>query len=233
MATRLLRKEPSLPAVELYLDDIQEVIEIITKAFKDFGVTSEINFLFKVNEKFECTTVDELQEHGGVAKEFEMVVRSRSYTPLLSTEYFGGLTFRIPYELSESPIAHEVTGQLNRIASDRKVALKTWFREINGNMYVPLLLLVVAVGGGPAYGFIKDNVLKGILLTLQWLACLFFIACAYFVWNKQDRVNLYFKRTDERERIARRKDRLEKIVLLVLGAVLGTVGTLVTQHFKR
>jgi general stress protein CsbA len=232
MATRPLRKEPSFPAVELYLDDVQEIVEIITRAFKDCGIADEISIVFKVDGKLECTTVAELQDHGGVAKEFVMTVGSGSFLPLLSTGY-SGIKLCVPYELSKTPSAHEVISQLNRIVSDRKSALKTLFRDITRNIYLPMVLLVIFVGFGIAQNYAKDNFLKGVLLTLQTLALMFFVACAYFVWTKSDRVNLYFKRSNEKELAARRRELFGKIALLVIGAALGMVATLVTQHFRR
>jgi hypothetical protein len=152
----------------------------------------------------------------------------------LSTGWLTGITFRVPYELSESPIAHEVRSQFDRISADRKSGLKTLLRDVTNNIYVPVAMMAVFVSVGIAEHKAKgEPFLSGVLLTLQALALLFFIAYTYFVWTKADRVNLYFKRPNEGERLARRNDWFEKLFLVVLGAILGLVGTLVAQHFKH
>lgn len=228
MATKLLRKEPSLPAVKLYLDDIKDVTEIIARAYADSGKPQDVQFVFKVNDDFECTTLAELEEHGGVAKKFEMRVESGS--PILSTRY--GIDFHPPFDLSKS-VKAEVSSQLHRIILDRRIPLKTWFREISDSKYILYSMMALFIVVNIADHFVTRPLVKSLLSASEVFCFLFWLTGLYFAFNRKDAVNLYFKRASDQRKIEKRKELLEKIILLALGVFFGVLGTLVTQHFKR
>jgi hypothetical protein len=233
MSTKILRKEPVLPSVRLYLDDIQEITEIVADTYEKAGRPKDLQFKYRVNGEIEFTSLAELEEHGGVAREFQLSIESIG--TVLTTDH--GLGFSIPYELAGSPAAQDALIRFRLIAFDRRRRLITWFWEMSGSSYLLAISLSLIVASIVLEGLVRTNPVRLFAWTVEVAVPLFYLAGLYIAFHQRDLVNLWFKRSRERERASKRAERIEKVWLLAIGAVLGAafgvVGTLILQHIKR
>jgi hypothetical protein len=92
MAIRQIKKSIELPPAHLYLEDIEEIVELMTEVSKNLGRGNpEVDIGFKAGKK-ECDTLDDLKQLGGSWRRFEARVGSGSFT----IDPFWGTKFYVP-----------------------------------------------------------------------------------------------------------------------------------------
>lgn len=231
MTTKILRKEPDSPSVKLYLDDVQEISEMVAKGLA-VSDASQVNTIYRVDRAFECTTIAELEQHGGVAKQFEIVfLLNDQWCATVTMENFIGLYIGFPIE--DTPAAQDMSRQFRLIVESRKRVLLTLLRQLHGNGIVLVTSLAIVFGCMVPAQVVKNSYLRGMLYVPPLLVLLFNFLIFYSLSIQHNIVNLWFKRARERKLEEKRAERIEKLALLLAGAILGTISTLIAQHFKR
>jgi hypothetical protein len=78
-----------LPVAKLYLDDVREIVNIMSLKDSD-STTRDPQVTYRVGE-FQCNTLEELEKIGGTARDFEIVVLNQGRRSYLHID--GAFTF--------------------------------------------------------------------------------------------------------------------------------------------
>jgi hypothetical protein len=115
MTIRVVRKEPELPPARLYLEDIEEIVSVMTERAKEDSKGKEPVVGFVLGKR-ECDTIDDLKAIGGKWRNFRIDV--------------GHSTFKTHYTSSYMVAPAEVFDHVLRLMNARKVKLRSMCRDI-------------------------------------------------------------------------------------------------------
>jgi hypothetical protein len=226
-----------LPHARLYLDDLFEIETILSEACRKSTDAPTIAFEYEVDQAVKLTTHQDLQDHEDFSSYFVLnIVSNSSFMRTQRVlEFYSSLRpqFSIPYLLGEDD-QWAVFGRIESVFKARENKLKTTCDEMP---YFPFLSLVVLLGILSTIATHKGHTsLSAGADGIGWI-----IAVSMFIigWGRWKKNGIYLRneRQDQKDRKKNRNERIEKLVFLflgaLLGAALGTVGTLWIAHLKH
>lgn len=236
MTTTTIRSVPrKLPKAAIYLDDLFEVERILSESFSRSSKPQNVSFEYRVDGDLKMTTHEDLIEHGGESSNFALlVITGADYRSVQSVvSFYGGIDPAVdfPYELKEQ--SWPLYAQVQQIFESRTSKLKKVVAQIPSS-------LLYQVYGAATGLWIMIPMLAGIALKFKAYVALFllifFCATIYvpaFILVRTDKkeAKIYFRhqRDDEKARQTTRREWIGKVVLVILGAIAGIIGTLITR----
>jgi hypothetical protein len=229
MTIERIREAPSqLPHARLYIDDIREIENIIRGAF---GNSEGISFEYIVDESLRISTADELLAHGSYCTDFVLVLCGEHLNirqqPILRFLKSGHPRFTAPYDLSEQEF--ELYGRIRVVFEDRALKLTNALRNLPSWLTYPFQALSFV------YVIIAFELTRSRHIALAWMvACLSVIGASMWWLTdfRKSRVYLTRHREDTLAKKQRRDERIEKLLWLLVGVGIGSVATIITQHFS-
>jgi hypothetical protein len=237
MTTTTIRSVPrGLPKAAIYLDDLFEVERILTEAFSKLPKPRSVSFEYQVNSELKMTTHDDLIKHGGETSSFALLVISEGlvFSSRSVVSLYGGLNPSIdfPYELGDS--AWPLYAQVQQIFEARTSRLKKVVAQTSMPTFYGLYGAMGALGLLVIPGFVtyvlRHKVNPAILLLIP-LYALIYAPVWILVRTDRKKAKIYFRhrRDEEKTRQSARKEWVDKVVLVILGAIAGVIGTLITR----
>ena len=189
------------------------------------------------------TTHDDLIEHGGNTCNFELCIDTgksgRSCDTVL--RFYSSLnpSFHAPFELNNE--RWTIYAKIEQIFRTRTNKLKNLAESINRPFLYGLY------GALPTLGFITIPTLCSLIIlpTMYKFKPYCIIAILSFVvvytpvfvliraLGRTDRVYLRYRREDQKAKEATRKEWIGKLVMIVIGAIVGIAGTLLADYLKH
>ncbi len=234
MAVTALRKvSKDLPHADIYLNDLWEIEAILLQAYARAMPEMTISFEYEVDNQ-KITTKDELIAYGGHTSNFTLtLVEPEPYTwsrSLLSFKGFHRPQLDVPSRVGE--LAWEVQGKIHAVYKDRKKAYKNVAVALPGwTLFAPVLVFLVLDFFLPKNPVFQAKPSASFFLAFSFPVS--FFGAYWFALVSKNRLYLQNSREDQRARATLRKERLEKSLWLLLGLILGVIGSLVTNHYKR
>lgn len=239
MATWQIREVPSdLPCARLYLDDITEIERILTSAF---GVDAGVSFEYIVGETLRITTLEELLAHGGYTTQFQLVlVMPRlGYSGLprrnVVLEFRAGTIwnseprFRCPYDLENREF--DLYARLLQIFQGRSMKITNALKALPA--WITTTCYVIFLGCLFAPSSVTGHALLSMLLLSFAVFSGVVLISGFLLANRKSRVNFTRHREDTLAKKQRRDERLEKLIWLFVGSLIGCASTIIIQHFKH
>ena len=234
MAVTALRSvSKNLPHADIYLNDLWEIEAVLSQAYSKLMSEATIDFEYEV-DKYRITTKEELIAYGGYTTEFTLtLLEVKPYAWSTNLVSFGGFTnpqLNIPVRLKE--LDWEIQGRIYAIYQQRRKAYKNFVVALPGWAVFAL---------GPVFMLLNSSFHRlAIFHAKQDADFLFALAIPLILFGaytfglfSKNRLYLQNSREDQRARTALIRERLEKLSWLILGLVLGVIGTLVTNHYKH
>jgi hypothetical protein len=226
-----------LSHARLYLDDLFEIEGIISEAFAKLENSPSIRFEYEIDRKLKVTTHEDLKDHEGFSFMFTMNVVSDSL--YFNTDYgvlrfYSTLSpeFSAPHALGDERWA--TFGKIESVFKSRQDKFKTtceampFLPFLAAVVSLPILSLVATRNG---FTHFADN--AGFT---DWLLAAVILVIGFGQLRKNG-IYLRDAREDQKERTKNRNERIEKLIFLVvgalLGATLGTAGTMWITHLKH
>jgi len=216
-----------LPHASIYLDDLFEIEDLFLAQAAARPTPISIAFEYLLDESIKITTREELIEHGGSCSEFSLSLKSElpgANTCLISIIGMAHTQLEIPHFLKDQ--AWEIFGKVEQIFKTRRDRMKAFANALPGKAaflpYAWVLILVV----------VSRLLHQTFSPSLYWGGALLLISPYLFgaigIWKK-NLIYLRFIRMDQKARRAAWKDRVEKLVWLLIGLAAG----LLFNRFKR
>src|ERR1035437_3534387 len=233
MVKSAIRSIPrELPHASIYLDDLFEIEQILSERFSKLPNLPEFSFQYEVEGSLRMTTHQDLIDHGGSCTSFRLGIVSveSSYSENCVLRFYGRLrpTFDVPYVLKEEGWA--IWGKVEQIFRTRAGKLKALATSLPQDFiygaYVALCIIgfIAGLQFRSYHGFIGLIGLALICVSVQ-------ILVSARNWN--NKIFLHYRREREKSREAVRREWFGKLAVLVLGAVLGVVGTILMDYFNH
>jgi hypothetical protein len=222
-----------LPHASIYLDELFEIEETISREYSKLSDPPMVSFEYEVDGNLKMTTHEDLESYGGRASRFKLniVSENRIFSDLSVLSFYDLLapTFVAPYALGESKWA--VFGKVEQVFKERKTRAKQVADLVSpwsGWAALPVVLALMAL-------ILYDPPHRPVWLTLDVLAALLSAAIVAIssLGLKRNWIYFSYRRTDERARAAIRRERLEKLLWLLIGAAVGIAGTIISERFKH
>jgi hypothetical protein len=226
-----------LPPSDIFLDDMAEIVEILTTEFNTLQTTNppdhgdlSISFTYEVDEEYTFSSIEELATHGGKTSEFALkanidtTFQGQVWIPYESTvvEFSGSspVRIRLPYQFEASKWS--AFARIERVFAERKSRLREFGRSLDP-------MNIVLVGYGLSFvvfvadsyflaKFHKRMFLVGAIVGSLWMLTM--LVGIYSIFRK-NYVLLRFRREAGQEKAKSRNEMLAKTVWLVLAAALG------------
>ena len=236
MTTTAIRKVPSsLPHARIYLDDLFEIENLLRDEFLKRFDASSISFEYAIDKSVAMTTHEELIEHGGYAAHFSLSVSGGSRYLGWAFLYFDGNSaphFSAPYDLRESEWA--LFGKVSQIFRARRDWLKNLYESVPGWLIFGLWAVMFVVGDVVQVVVPKNPVIRPLIVPYVAFTALSltFIGLVLVGLFRKNRIYLRLVRQDQKARAAAMKERIEKLIWLLAGSIIGVVATLVARHFS-
>lgn len=220
MAITKVRELPTaLPHAHLYLDDVEEICQILTGAHKnDKNKASDLRFS-TVDTRME--SIEDLQNLGGSATEFTIAVGG-----------FGGISIRFNSFLQPELRMYAATveehwavySRINAIFEHRRYHIKNTFAGLPGWVVWPILFLLLIT---PDLLYYRQLQLHPII---HWGLHAVFVVLILSIYFRPSRVS--FVRSTERSKVRADawKNNLAKFCWIVIAAAVGSVVTILAQH---
>lgn len=233
--------DTSLPHANLFLDDLEEIERLFRDALSSKEIPKEsFKFVYLVDGAYRFDSIEELREHGGRFGRLSISIEPvGDNSPLLA--HGNALVFYpkwtaslfIPYILKDSE--WELVGRIRQIFNSRR---NVW-RITERRFAIPLAftgLAATAIGSymvGATFETAKPGnhwigiVGYSLIALLGWV-----LWGSFFIGSGLSRntVAFYYQRSNYHERQARRKEWVEKVIYMFLGALIyGIVGHLLKR----
>jgi hypothetical protein len=239
LAKTAIRNVPTdLKHADIYLDDLFEIEEILSEPFARTNDPSTISFEYEIDDEVRLTTREELREHGGSSSKFRLnIILTRTEpgrdsqskkAPCLYLYNTTSPSLYLPFGSSMNP--WEIFGRVDQVFNARRNKLKIlaesapfWTQALSA---IALALLV---------GFALPRRVPSGPREAAVLSAYFISISLYWVCGPLRKNKIYFRdaREDEKGRAKRRNERVEKLAFLLIGTLLGTLGTLVVAYLKH
>jgi hypothetical protein len=235
MTKTAIRSVPTkLPHASIYLDDLFEIEDILSSEYLRLPTPPKISFQYEIDGKLLLTTHEELIEHEGYNSKFTLHVLSEACFSdnirLMRFYHFLAPEFEAPFGFGGQRWA--IFSRVAEIFKARASSLK----QIADSAFFKLLFLLLIPGllynAMFFYNFIavsKYSLPVEFLLQLPTVALLMLCIAKL----KKNRIYFRFVRQDEKARKAKRNDRIEKLLWLLGGTVIGMMATLGVDQFKH
>ena len=229
MAITKIRQVPrELPHAHLYLDDVEEICQILTDVYKKnsrSGQPEEPTLTFSTADR-RMDSIEDLRELGGSATNFDIVVgdwggsKVRFYSILRPT-------------LEASSLSTEdlwaVYGRIKTIFDNRQYHIKNTILSIPSwlglSMWLLLAIVVQNILPLPHGGHVRVAIATFVgYVIVTW-------AAVVLVMFRKSRVS--FVRSHERSKLIEeaKQGYFKTIILLAVGAIIGGVITEVVKHY--
>jgi hypothetical protein len=216
------------------LDDLFEIEQILTDRFSKFPNPPQFSFQYEVEGSLRMTTHQDLIDHGGSCTVFRLGIVSAEF--LYSQDrvlWFCGRskpTFDIPYTLKDEGWA--IWGQVEQIFRTRAGKLKTLATSLPQDFYYGAGLVSLVIG------FITGHLLNrpdqyGILGLIGFALIIVSLQILVSAKTRNNQIFLHYRREREKSKEVARREWFGKVALLVLGAILGTIGTILVDYFTH
>jgi hypothetical protein len=230
-----------LPEANLFLDDIKAIHELFVDEIRKVAQDSEsVSTKYVVRKITRCDSLDDLEELGGSVRQFQMNVEVKKQYGL------GRTTLSIDsYSLLNTlGLSNEAEWALHaRVASlcdERGVRLYNTFNSLPINVQ-GMLWGLASLCSGVAFTttFVMGSYLfRHVAHRSYGLLCAIAMPCWLFAGlislaQRKGRVKLYYRHSIERERRAHGRALLMDVVKIVIGAILGVLGTLFLAHITH
>lgn len=235
-----IRRVPSdLPHVKLYIDDLVEIESIVKKVLSEQKNTSWEGFEYEIDDKIRLTTHEELAEHRGSSSNFKLIAIYSIYSQVQRTEvlrFYSLLEPRLSVYWGSNEDHWATYAQVAQVLEPRKLRLKNLLEAVPWEMgwIVPasmvfLLVLLLAAGfrHGIPRGFASVAEIGGAIFVL--VAIIVFFSRLF----GKSKVLFRYSRLDLYERMRARKELTQKIVLLLIGALLGCLSTIAASYVMK
>lgn len=234
MAVTAIRSvSTDLPHADIYLNDLWEIEAIFVKAYSRLVEEVAITFEYEVDD-LRITTREELIAHGGHATKFGLTliehrprVSSRS---LLSIGSIMSPQIRIPSPLEEWE--WELYGRVQAIFVARRKTFKIFVIGLpHWISFLTFPIIFACISLMSQTSVFRSRPYAALLLSLGVLGAL--VATVGFGLFSKSHIYLQGSREDERARSARLRERVEKLLWLIVGFLLGVVGTILSVRYKH
>jgi len=253
MRKLIIRDIPErLPPSTLFLDDLQSIEDLVRSSIdSNFALSA---FFYEVDGEFRVDSLEELKTNGGHSKTLTVGIECRRVLPaevasleefsLVKMSVFSGANVFCPQclRVNEREFCHEV----RKIFDPRKHPFLAAIELLPENLR---RFLISSIGSLAAVGFIWVCFSSGkyiyslrlngmayalgfvITLGLSLLPLIPALAVIPFLLPSSGfcKVNFYYMREKALERQKSRKETFQKIILMILSAVVGAIGTLFVQ----
>jgi len=219
-----IRKVPTtLPHARIYLDDLFEIEDILSKEYASLPAAPSISFEYEIDNIVTMNTREDLIQHEGYADEFSLKVVSSpiSYAPsIISIIGIGHTQFDLPYFLNEQ--AWSIFGKIEQVFKARTDLLK------NVAQMIPWWIICLPMLWGilctvSLIVLHRAIIAVSLVVTIGGLLAIPLCIGTIGIWRK-NRIYFRYSRQDQKQRIAAWKGRVEKLLWLLLGMTLGLIG---------
>jgi hypothetical protein len=206
-----------LPIAKLHLDEVRDILQILVTP-DSAGNNSEVHTKFIVRDQ-ECDSVQELEEIGGTARRFEMIVTHGDRESRLTiSPFYTHLDLSSP-----GPNFWVKHGEIRKIFNENTVGWKNFIEGLtNRPLYycLPLVVTVVLSLVIPSWRVVAEQ-----RTTPNWFALILVLLAAGWFTSPflGSVVILRFSHTGGIRRWLR--DHASDLLLLVFGALAGAVLT--------
>ena len=237
MSVTSIRAVPrELPHADIYLDDLFEVEEIFSRNFEKLARPVEVSFQYTLNGELRMTAREDLVNHGGHCSQFGLcLVRGKGGSGSeVVLRFYSSLrpAIDIPYDLREEQ--WPIYGQIEQIFRSRAGKLKRVTASVPKGLLYGLdgALGALLIMAGPVLLFViaKHYISPYYLLALFGFLLIYAPVLILVRSDKrEDRVYFQYRRDDQKARESTRKEWTQKVIMLLLGALVGIAGTLLTK----
>ena len=232
MAKTVLREIPTeVPHASIYLDDLFEIEQIIRDAYAALPAPREITFEYEVDRAFTLTEHQELIDHSGQSSQFCLNIvdsRSSSKWRALRIRADDRPIFKQPPVLGDAQWA--MFTKVEQIFASRKSTMRNILEPIPWPLMMLLLLICssafyVIAAYSPSRSAVRYQVFNASIVTVGIV----------FYFCKTSKNRIYFKhaRQEEKRKEDSRKEIIVRVLLALVSAIVGIVGTLLTSRYKR
>jgi len=222
--TKIVSVPSELPHAHIYLDDVQQICDILTEAVRaELKDGDEVAVRFYTKDLM-METVDDLKSYGGSLSDFRMTVSSRKYgaNTSLSFSFFSEPTISLYLQNQEASWA--TYSKVKAVLDTRQLVLKNTLERLPYWLKVALWALAA---------FIVP--LLFVPLRTPW-----FVDVSYFVVfgtvlilaALPNRVSLVVSHEKARLGVESRKAYVKGIILLFAGAIIGKFVEFLAQRIK-
>ncbi len=233
MTTEHIREVPSdLPRARLYIEEISEIEKIITNVL---DAAAGASFEYVIEDTLRITTLDELLSHGGNTTRFELVLVTSSYSHPIrqsllrfkaGTFWNEAPRFSCPYDLKDREF--DLYARVLSIFQGRQLRIANALQELPSWIIGPVemlpIMLLLPQLDAVQFGHPKLSLLFFCLEILGVREIL--------LAHRKSKVYLVRHRQDTLAKKQRANERIEKIMWLIVGALIGSVATIITPTFQ-
>lgn len=229
-----------LPVARLLLDDIKAIKELLSEELKKLADTpdSPVWVTYRINRDTQCEDIADLKEIGGYVKDFEMDVAVKLDHEVYSARLkVGGRSNYLWIFGNREELAWTLHGRVQRVFFARRLKSSYVYESLPTAMQQ--LMDMLAASSGTIVLMIVFSWLRALVrhthvspATLPASGALALLALLVGLGSlRKSGVYLHYRHDIHRERRAERRTWIRDVVKLVIGAVLGVVGTLLTRIF--
>ena len=228
MSTTKIRRVPyDLPHAHLYLDDVEELRNILLDSLRNpekpiyASPYDSKHSSFQVGDDLVMDDIEDLRERGGSTSDFKIEVGQSYAKASISFHRLSNPTTHL-YSLDDAE-QWRVYSRIKAVFEARKFILKNAIMDLPNWLRISLFLILMF----SSYLFIPRAVRQSQYVAYMAFAYVTFLGLTAFVMLRSSRVS--FVRSHESSKLAleNRKSYVKATVLLALGAIIGGV----IQHF--
>jgi hypothetical protein len=216
----LLQSIPTkLPPAKLYLDDIAEILQVLT----DSSADCHVNF---VAGKSKCDTLDDLKDLGGRTTHFLMDISSSGKHQTL--DLTTSATRIHIYEIGDQLVAWSKYVNVAAVFERRRLRLKSVVRSVGSWIFAGLWLLIVAV-----WIFVPHAAKPVSRYELHYLATGVILAAAVLYYFVSSHSVVYLRYPHKVGAGRWLEDHKPEIIVGVMCALMGAIATRVLEKVWR
>jgi hypothetical protein len=230
---KLIRKLPELPNARLYLDDLFEIEALLVEEYGKLPDNPSISFEYEIDNDLVVTTHEELIEHEGHTSIFQLNIKSSEWrfreTRVLVLYKILHPQFIVPNALRER--GANIRENVRQIFETRADNFRNFAEKIPNYVYTFPVAIALAV-------FTIVSLVNRTLSheSLYWtivMALSLPLAVAQTGDLRCSRINFRHARQDANARKKVRNERIEKLLLVLAGAVVATIGKFILDKLTH
>jgi hypothetical protein len=211
MTIRQIKPEPTLPPAHLYLEDIEEIIQVLTESEKSrrqhLGDEREPTVKFLVGNR-ECDDIEDLKKIGGTWTKFKVQVGLSTFMVML---------------VGSSVLGRDVFDDIRRIVSARESKVKSTLQELPwwGLAIISFLGILAIQHLAPKHAS-----------SLVYYVPIAVIVCTSYAMFRHTVVELRYSH-DKEPRSKTVKEWLSRAIWIILGVILAGAGQLLWSYLAK
>jgi hypothetical protein len=227
-----------LPHARLFLDEIKAIEEILKTELGRSSPTGIASVKYLLNGETRCDSLEDLEEIGGSVEKFGLEVTIERENRYGETASFDiGDVARVWTQQLPSDVRWAIYGKVRNILFARRLKLSYVLNTFSNEMQGVIWAIGTMAGLG-AGTLVIIRVLSSIFHPVHHIsfaplgvvaAFAALLSLLVFLANRKGRVYLYYHHSIERERRLHRKSIILDLIKILVGAVLGVIGTLVVR----